>query len=320
MKLPRHVDRIRREMWSRFVKYFYRDTAGGPENAILVVGVARSGTTWLAEVLASQLRSRLMFEPFNTERVDAYRAFEYVQYMRPDEDAPVLNDFVEAVLRGGIRDPAWVDRMGTVLRPASRIVKAVRACLMLRWIHDRFPRTPAVLIVRHPCAVAASFAKLGWSARPDLDSILRQPQLLDDHLGDVAGLLGSSHSAHEETALVWCVNHRIALRQCAGSSVIRVHYEDLVSDGEREFERIFDAIGRGLDRSPVHRRLRPSRTAKEDFRAGEKRGGEPAWRRTLADRQVADIDRIVTRFGLAHLYDGEGRPTGTLHEDSGERW
>src|SRR5262245_687131 len=36
---------------------------------ILVVGWARSGTTWLAEVLSAIPNSAILFEPFHTERV-----------------------------------------------------------------------------------------------------------------------------------------------------------------------------------------------------------------------------------------------------------
>jgi hypothetical protein len=312
--LKERFERKRRVTLSRFAKRLYRDTAGGPEHAVLIAGVARSGTTWLAEVLAAQLHARLLFEPFNPLQVEGFRPFEYLQYKRPDEDDPALERFVTDVLSGRLRDPGWIDRMVSVLDPEARVVKAVRACLMLRWIHDRFPRTPTILIVRHPCAVAASFAKLGWSARQDLESILRQRALLDDQLEDVEEFLRSDLSPHEEVAAVWCVNHRVALRQCTGSTVVHVYYEDLVARPERELPRIFEAMGRAFHDSALGRLGRPSRTTKSEPPRPDRDRGEPAWREALIRSQEADIEGIVRDFGLDHLYDGQGRPTGRLRD------
>ncbi|MEJ2539639.1 MAG: sulfotransferase [Gemmatimonadota bacterium] len=316
MSLAWRLDRTVRNARSRIVKHLYQDHAGGPEQAILVAGMARSGTTWLAEMLVSHLHARLMFEPFHHRSVGAYGAFEYVQYMRPGEPSPELHDLVSAVLSGGLRDALWVDRMVSVLRPEARIVKAVRACLMLRWIHDRFPRTPVLLVVRHPCAVAASFAGLGWSARPDLDSIRRQPELLNDHLADVSDILEREWQPHEETAILWCVNHRVALRQSRASAVMRVHYESLVADPEGEMSRILRTMGReshGFEGAAVRR---PSRTTRLD--AAKAAGGTDAagWMRLLDPSQVADSQTIVQAFELDGLYDDSGRPTGGLYEDA----
>jgi hypothetical protein len=300
---------------SRVVSRLYRDGAGGPKEAVIVAGVARSGTTWLAEVLASQLHGRLMFEPFHPSYVPGFEAFEYLQYMRRHGDAPDLEGFVSRVLSGEVRDPEWVDRMVSVLRPEVRIVKAVRANLMLRWILDRFPGTPTLLIVRHPCAVVASFAKLGWSARRDLDSILRQDDLLDDHLRDVSGILESPLSAHQEVAVVWCVNHRVVLNQCSGSKLIGVHYEDLVNRPEGELPRIFEAIGRDYDETVYKTLRRPSRTTLSVPARDHGAGRDAEWFRALGASRVSDIQEIVAAFGLDHLYDEGGRPTGRLRQD-----
>ena len=304
MRVPGSLARVKREALGHVARRLYRDTAGGPEHAILVAGVARSGTTWLAEILASQLRARLVFEPFNPPHVQAFGAFEYLQYMPAQREDPALERFVSDVLSGRLRDPAWVDKMVSVLRPEARVVKAVRACLMIRWIHDRFPHTPTILIVRHPCAVVASFAKLGWSARPDLESILRQNQLLGDHLQDVRDLLDKPLTPQQETAAVWCVNHRVALSQCADSRIVTVHYEDLLARPEVEIPRIFQAMERDFDDALYRTLHRPSRTAKPDHDVG--------WREILGPSEKADVQDIVSAFRLDDLYDRRGRPTGRL--------
>jgi hypothetical protein len=60
----------------------YRDTVGRLDRSMIVAGTARSGTTWLAEIIASQVPCRIMFEPFQPRKVQAYSQFEYFQYLR----------------------------------------------------------------------------------------------------------------------------------------------------------------------------------------------------------------------------------------------
>jgi hypothetical protein len=279
---------------------------------VLIAGVARSGTTWLAELLCSQISARMMFEPFNNLRVSSYRRFEYVQYMRPDDEHPELLEFVASILGGAIRDPHWVDRMVDCRRPEHRVVKAVRACLMLRWIHDRFPLTPSLFIVRHPCAVVASFQKLEWSAAPDLESFTRQTELRADHLDHWADTLRAAVLPHQKAALMWCVNHRVVLSQAHGSGIVPLHYENLVSKPDESIPRIFTEIHHAFDESLYDELRRPSRTAKGDLRRAHSLEQAPTWTKLLSPAQIDDVLEIVSTFGLSHLYDGLGRPTGKL--------
>jgi len=54
-----------------------------PRKSILLAGTARSGTTWLGDLIASQIHCRILFEPFNPDFVPEYRGLHYFQYMRP---------------------------------------------------------------------------------------------------------------------------------------------------------------------------------------------------------------------------------------------
>ena len=50
-----------------------------------------------------------MFEPFHPQKVDAYRHFNYFQYMRPEAENPALRNYCEKIFTGHIRH-GWVDR------------------------------------------------------------------------------------------------------------------------------------------------------------------------------------------------------------------
>lgn len=105
-----------RKLASNVLLRIYQDNIRDPGKSILVVGSARSGTTWLANLIASQFQSRLMFEPFNPDLVPEYQKFNYFQYMRPNDTDQDLYNFCYKIFTGDIRN-AWIDREIQHLHP-----------------------------------------------------------------------------------------------------------------------------------------------------------------------------------------------------------
>jgi hypothetical protein len=310
-RLPSPYDwfRLRRRAKSAVAKRLFRDPGGGPENTILVAGVARSGTTWLAEIIASQTRARIMFEPFYSPHVQGFRDFDYVLYMRPEDDNAALRVFAGQVLSGTIRDPHWVDGHVDRFLPRCRIVKDVRVCLFLRWLHDRFPQVPILFIIRHPCAMVASYLAMKWSADDDLDSMLGQPKLVTDHLSELMPVIRAATEAHEKRALVWCIENLVALRQFENRHLEIVRYEDLVLRPDVTIPRLFAAIKRPFRDSVFRVHRRPSLTVRSW--SPLLHGGDPtrAWQSILSRSQIDDVMDIVHAFGLGHLYPHASIPT-----------
>ena len=180
--------RWRAQRLGQFARYsllrrVYRETNHDIGNSLIVAGAARSGTTWLASIMQSQLACRLMFEPFHSGKVAAFHGHHYFQYMRPEEKCPTLYDYSKRVLSGDIRH-AWVDRRVDRLRSHYRLVKEIRANLFLKWLADAFPQVPILFIIRHPCAVVLSRMKLDWATDSDIAPFLAQPKLVEDYLSD----------------------------------------------------------------------------------------------------------------------------------------
>src|SRR5580704_5098197 len=136
------------------VSYFI-DHDPDHRRATLVSGMGRSGTTWLAELLNYRNDQRLLFEPFDHQRVALAVNFTDHQYLRADDADPRYLAPARAIVTGLLRDP-FVDQHNRRLVCGRRIIKEVRANLILKWLHTQFPGMPIVLIVRHPFAVAVS--------------------------------------------------------------------------------------------------------------------------------------------------------------------
>ncbi|MBW2541915.1 MAG: sulfotransferase [Deltaproteobacteria bacterium] len=269
----------------------------------MIAGGARSGTTWLAELVASRTSGRLVFEPFQSEIVSAFKGFHYFQYMRPhDEDARLL-EFSKRVFSGRIRDP-WVDKYVEVIRPRTRVVKEIRANLMLRWLHLQFPSLPLVFIIRHPCAVVASRLALRWPWERDLESMLAQDRFRDDFLSARAAAIEAARSPVAKHALIWCLTHAVPLSQFPPAELWVVFHEDLCLEPERQLGRVFARIGHPQAGTGAETG-RASMTA----RSGSGVASVDRWRQELSREQIDEVRSVVDAFGLDYLYADGNRPT-----------
>lgn len=303
-RVRRFLRRRRRSVY----RHLYRDREGELSRSVVVAGAGRSGTTWLAEVLAAELDARIMFEPFQPEKVEEFRGYPRFLYRRPGDEDGRLEAFAARVLRGQIRDP-WIDRQIDVLAPRYRVIKDIRACLFLRWLHERFPQVPILFIVRHPCAVVASRLRLGWDTDRDLQPFLEQDSLVEDHLRDHLSVMRTASTDEEKHALVWCISNLVPLRQFREGGMHLIFYEELCRRPQQELEIAFAA----LDRRPGERVLQTvaQASATSVGQSAVVTGEDPvfSWRRDLRRDQIDRVLAIVDQLGLGELYaDGFSRP------------
>jgi Sulfotransferase family len=292
---------------TKFCRFFYRDTNRDERRSFIVAGTGRSGTTWLAEIIRSQIPCRLMFEPFNPRKVSAYRRFNYFQYMRPEERNAELREYCQTVVTGNIRN-AWIDRGVSILRPQFRLIKDIRANLMLRWLCREFPSLPVVFLVRHPCAVVSSRMKLGWATDSDIAPLLEQPRLVEDHLADKMRVFERAKTPEEKHALVWCVSNLVPLRQFGEGELTTVFYENLCANPAAEIERVFRRLGHPYHASVFGRLHQPSMMSAQGSAVVTGDDRIAGWQKELSPRQIQAVLAVVEAFGLAHLYGESAMP------------
>jgi hypothetical protein len=305
------VGKASRRLRRAACRHLYRDTDADLDRSIIVAGAGRSGTTWLADIIGAQLSCRMMFEPFQSRQVEEYAGFEYFQYMRPEETNEPLLAFSRKVLTGRIRH-RWIDRHVEVLSPDFRLIKEIRACLFLRWLHQNFPEVPILFLVRHPCAVVASRLQLNWDTDSDIQPFLSQPRLVDDHLQQHLPWIRSVSTEEEKHAIIWCVSNLVPLRQFSDAGLEVVFYEELCRSPNEAISRLFKALGQTPGRRAFRAANRASTTAR-GFSAVVT-GDDPVtrWRDKLTADQIDRILAVVDRFGLGYLYESDEPKPGAL--------
>jgi hypothetical protein len=230
-----------------------------------------------------------------------YRGYHYFQYMRSDQQDKVLYSFARKVFTGEIRN-RWIDRKNEVLFPKFRLIKEIRANLLLAWLHFNFPEVPFLFIIRHPCAVVLSRMELGWATDKDIEPFLSQPDLLNDYLSDYHDLIMRAGSDEEKHAIIWCVSNLVPLKQFQSNGMRITYYEDLCNQPEEELSKTFEHMEQIDISLGIIQPDKPSPTTKVTSAVVTGKDKISRWKKALTSSQITKILTIVEEFGLGHLY------------------
>lgn len=290
---------------------------------VLLTGVPRSGTTWVGRVLTADSSVFELYEPFNPEGRDPVLLRNPARYL--DADAPLvisegLRRAVQRMLalhlevprhidirrpRRLVRDLAQVPPLLVAKARASTVVvKDPTAAHLAAWLHSEFGMRPVVL-VRHPCGIAAGHLRMGWSG---VRGFLERPgwaaQLTPDdrdylrcHADDAEG------DPVLSAALAWRVTNGLLNRaREAIPSTLVVRYEDLVADPTTQFRAVATELGLGWGQANVAILADLRGPALDEAALGtaphvlnrDPVATASSWRKRLSDR---DIERVFEHAG-----------------------
>jgi hypothetical protein len=288
------------------------DIGVGHKSCVLVAGTARSGTTWLGNVIARATRSRQIFEPFLQQETFDFAIhsmrrpiFDHYQpYVPATAEPGTWQAEIDRILQGQIRH-WWCDRFNPTAVYRRRVIKAVRINLMLDYLALRRPHLKIVFLVRNPLSVVNSqIAKIkqGWVLQWNADYVLSQPRLMADWLSPYRDLIEASADSDltYRQALKWCIENIVPLARLPHrKNALIVHYDCLVRD-PRQWSVIADFLA---DRHWSSRRFehevnRVSLTAE---RTPEQITSQTEDLNQLDRIAQQSVERVVRRFGLGRF-------------------
>jgi hypothetical protein len=296
----------------------------GRADRILILGVARSGTSWLGRATEHSPGTRFFYEPDNVDSPASggtrARGFGPYPVLDADHDDSTFRPLWDAVWAGHlpatpgakvqamratlrlprpVRDP--IIRAGSrVLQalpwgPERTVAKSIMCLFSLDWLVDRYePRV--VVLQRNPRNVVSSWREL----RIPLFDLATRPEYREKH-GDRLGIPPPPPAAAELAFITWHVGFltEVLADACARHPTwMVVDHEALCADPSVRIREVFDAAG--LPWSPDvdrfladHDRpgvgLKPVRVTKEQ---------PDRWRQRLTDAEVAEVDAVLG--GFAH--------------------
>ncbi|MGI8699806.1 MAG: sulfotransferase [Nocardioidaceae bacterium] len=207
--------------------------------SVLVTGVPRSGTTWLARLLAQAGNAALTGrEPMNPHLGQYRLGGTVTAWTRLSAPTPRQRRILRRAYRGldlRVYGRYGVRQWQAPLPRTRLIVKDPFALLSIEAIADVTGALP-VLIYRHPGAVLASYRRMGW--QPDIDEI----EGIAEELGRPEG--GVLDDDVDRLGWFWVVCHEIALEQLARlPTAVVVSHRELALGGPTTVRTLFDACG-----------------------------------------------------------------------------
>jgi hypothetical protein len=329
---------IYRPMYNRLRSSLMIDRNMDPRTTLFVSTGGRTGGTWVSQLVNFDGAFRLMFEPISRERLLVTPGLartlpdNRLQYIRPDSTDGELVRRVEAVITGRYRQPL-TDQYNYTPRIVfnKRLVKETKSNLWAKWVHERFPRMPIMLLLRHPVpAVMSRYFKyfdLPVDQRASVDDPARrqseyetltlgQPELLADHLGPLRSVIESARSVFAQRMVVWCIQNYVPLHQFAPGQIHVAFYEDFCLNPVGEMRKLRAYLGEDLSDHEVarieRRSTKPSstfhRTAVHQFQeVAAIRGYEQIakWLKRIQPQERSEAAELLQAFGLDAIYSAD---------------
>ena len=208
---------------------------------IVIVGTARSGTSWLSETMASQHRYRMLFEPEHETQTKKGHLLcdKWITSQNASKD---VKRYLEQVFSNRI-DCDWIAQNSNrkfkrhlwPFIPKKFIIKFVRASLMAQFINETY-RIPVIHLIRNPYDVLKSQQKVKFPWLYDLSHFAHQESLVtlikDTYNIDITKF--EDLSDLEKLSLRWCIENVLPLEQFESyiKYVKVIRYEELFSDIE----------------------------------------------------------------------------------------
>lgn len=279
--------------------------------SILVTGAPRSGTTWLARLLATAPGTALAGrEPMNPSRGQYSLGRTLTGWTRLQDPVPKQRRALRRAYRGV--NPLLYGRYGrrqwAAPWPWTRlIVKDPFALLSIPAV-ERVTSARPVVVFRHPGAVLASYRRMGWT--PDLDDL--RP-ILRRHLRQKGGGshanpgLGHARTAAAAMGRFWAGLHGVVLDDLAATNPLIVSHEELAKAGEDGSARLFRELGLAWSDDTASEFQVDSVASKEDASTLHNFDRDPAavadaWRSKLSHDEIKEIERITAPVHT-HLQD-----------------
>lgn len=291
------------------------DYGQGYRGTVFLAGTSRSGTTWLSDVVNYNGQYRYMFEPFYEKENPLCKDFQEKQYISISNSETRFIEPVRKILCGSVRNH-WTDRFNEAVISNKRLIKGIRSNLFLSWLHRNFPDLPIILLLRHPCAVAASKMQLSWSR--SLNTYLNQKNLVQDFLAPFYEELVISEESFQSSGnyfdnliFIWCIENYVPLIQLKTFIKNKMHivfYENFCVEPEAEIEGLFNFLGETYDLRVLNSIKKASKLSRGDSAILTGKNLIAGWKNHLTDRQIIRSVEILRLFGLDQIYSEELMP------------
>ncbi|MFO1514329.1 MAG: sulfotransferase [Verrucomicrobiota bacterium] len=273
---------------------------------IFLAGMPRTGTTWIASVLAATPGTAYFHEPFNYLHVEESAPF-VMRYRRGGDTVPELTAYCRRCFSGRqrhrnviSRQPKW--RRWLPFTFGRILIKDVHSLLALDWMDRQFgPRI--VIVLRHPLAFADSWFRMtGGKSEKAIERLLTQPALLEDYLRPFESHLRAMDDFWSRIGAYWGACYYVALQQqLSHPEWIMVRHEDFLEDTTTRFRELCARLDLPWSDRTEQFLLKSNASDSGELYVPQRilSNEKEKWRKSLTAEQRAAVARGAAPFEIA---------------------
>jgi hypothetical protein len=283
---------------------------------IFITGSHRSGTTWIAAMLAVP-GVWYLHEPFNPNKGMWHEIFSYASKDAPRSD---VDDMMDRICKGRVRQALRVPRASSPVMPLRwlpvhykrMILKDPHACLMANYLTDRLG-SQTLAIFRHPAGFVRSVVDLGWTSSIALQEFLRCPDLMQSFFSGQTGMIekySTREGMESDAVLHACLCKVLWEYSAANSNILAVKFEDLAMDPIQQFKHLFEKLGlpytESVHQLHVHLTQSEGNTSNQGPHSVHRKSADMAWKwkGTFSPSELGRIRDLWREFDIP-LYNDE---------------
>lgn|GEM_PF-5294327 len=271
------------------------------DKTLFVTSQARSGSTFFTNLLNHNNDYRILFEPLSKVHVKRAKEVDLPIYLSKDDTTTEYKRFFTDIIKGNLSNN-WIDRENKAGVYSKRLIKVVRANMLLPWIVSNFPNLKVILLLRNPISVIESWNRLNFGDGHKLrESIL----LYEEVAKSIPDKLLKSYVEENDPFLLsiyyWCIYNSFAVHQRESLSFICVKYEDVVGRNSLVFDKVYEFTGVNLCL------LEEEFYSKTSSSSREQKGGLQEILQKSKDKlgrqRLIQAQHIIEHFEMNHLYN-----------------
>lgn len=307
------------------IKRFSNIHIQGQQPNIFMFSTARSGSTWIKEVLATQPYIKFIDEPFNMNHFAAtyWPLPPSWEFLVPHPGREVaIERYIEDLThnRIGVGSPAPFDRFHRIL--SRRLVFKILRCKdLMNWFEEKFG-AKIVYLIRHPLATSVSRDQYELAALY-LANDLYCDRYMTSEQRQIGRAILENGSELEKKVLDWCCQNLPPLKFLDRSEWLCLHYEDLVA----EPDTVLRHMAQELELPRLDKMLRRVGVASATITKSDSEtkryfaqsfSGEDhtyllrKWRDKVPSEEEKRAFEILYRFGIETYAFGEDMPAKRL--------
>jgi len=275
---------------------------------LIIVGSARSGTSWLAETIAAQHRYRLLFEPEHEYNTEQGRLI-CDKFIQEKSTNPLIEQYLNKVFLNRI-DNDWIAQCSNrklkrhlwPFLPKKFIIKFVRANLAAHYMNQNF-QIPLIHLLRNPYDVLHSQQRVRFPWLYDLAHFQQQEELLNlvKSRFDFDLKASLKCSEIEVLSIRWCLENVIPLQVLPPYSYNAriVRHEELRND-----INLFRDLCNFFDLKPVQNLSQKYQVPSSKTHPKSEIKGTVSDSRKFSIKEYKEINRILEIF-KCELYPRE---------------